>query len=448
MSGFEGPILKGMNPFSNNKPRLTASERIRNKRDATIYQAEKQRFQNKKTCGNKNVKYYDNGNIRSMKSYKLQKSLARGNVLCEDCDDKGLLCGGVKNHDALASIQMGNNVVSEYWGGSGLVWAVGDAKFTQTPGFSVIQSDVSGVWGLASSPEISKADLSGGTMLPGSDPSLNMPFGYINNLINIPRNLDGSGVIIDPSNQLFPDELCDPFRYLQASNLKTYLVVRGAVPVNPAEDGTGVPKRFIPGSCSDPSYNYLIGQYVLLSLDQEPVPPNGSDVLTGIIKAICCHRSQFLGYYTGGAQTDTDESIVGIFDTYIELLNISDYSSLTQLINMKPTLGIFPTFTTPKVKGWIWPGPFYKGIHLYFGGENIKPIGYYGDWVDSLIESFSIIQGTIPPTHNQTKYNATQQSYMSCLENGTRKINFTKNTKKEDNVIASYCKVLDASGNS
>ena len=113
MSGFEGPILKGMNPFSNNKPRLTASERIRNKRDATIYQAEKQRFQNKKTCGNKNVKYYDNGTIRSMKSYKLQKSLARGNVLCEDCDDKGLLCGGVKNHDALASIQMGNNVVSE-----------------------------------------------------------------------------------------------------------------------------------------------------------------------------------------------------------------------------------------------------------------------------------------------------------------------------------------------
>jgi len=116
MSGFEGPILKGMNPFNNNTPGLTASERIRNKRDATIYQAEKQRFQNKRTCGNKNVKYYDNGTIRSMKSYKLQKSLARGNVLCEDCDDKGLLCKGPTNKDALASIQMGNNVVSEYWG--------------------------------------------------------------------------------------------------------------------------------------------------------------------------------------------------------------------------------------------------------------------------------------------------------------------------------------------
>ena len=56
-----------------------------------------------------------------------------------------------------------------------------------------------------------------------------------------------------------------------------------------------------------------------------------------------------------------------------------------------------------------------------------------------VIESFNIFQGTIPPSHNQTKYNATKQSYMSCLENGTRKINFTKNTVKQDNVIAAYC---------
>jgi hypothetical protein len=434
MPGFEGQILKGMNPFDNNEPRLTASERIRNKRDATIYQAEKQRFQNKKTCGNKNVKYYENGTIRSMKSYKLQKSLARGNVLCEDCDDKGLLCGGVANHDALASIRMGNNIVSEYWGGGGLVES-NTGSLTQSLGFTVIQSDVSGVW-----------DPSAATVTDPSKSTLAPGFGYIDNLIKIPRNLDGTGVVIDPSNELFPDELCEPFRYLQASNLKTYLVVRGAVPVHPAVVGD-TSERFIPGSCSDPSYNYLIGQYVLLSLDPE-VTPNGSNVLTGIIKAICCRRSQLLGYYTDSTYIPTDESIVGIFDTYIELLNISDYSSLAQLINMKPTLGILPPPNPPKVKGWIWPGQFNKNIHLYFGGENIKHIGYYGDWVDSLIESFSIIQGTIPPSLNQTKYNATRQSYMSCLENGTRKINFTKNTKKEDNVIASYCKVLDASGNS
>ena len=51
----------------------------------------------------------------------------------------------------------------------------------------------------------------------------------INNLINIPRNLNGSGVTTDPSNLLFPNELCDPFRYLQLSNLKTYLVIRSPI---------------------------------------------------------------------------------------------------------------------------------------------------------------------------------------------------------------------------
>jgi hypothetical protein len=58
------------------------------------------------------------------------------------------------------------------------------------------------------------------------------------------------------------------------------------------------------------------------------------------------------------------------------------------------------------------------------------------------IESFKLIQGTIPPGLNQTKYNATKQSYMSCLEDGTRKINFTKNTVKKNNVNVAYCKTI------
>ena len=48
--------------------------------------------------------------------------------------------------------------------------------------------------------------------------------------------------------------------------------------------------------------------------------------------------------------------------------------------------------------------------------------GMFG-WV---IESINLIQGTIPPSLNQTKYNATEQSYMSCLENGTKRISFAK----------------------
>ena len=133
-----------MNPFSNNRPRLTASEGIRNKRDKTIYQAEKQRFQNHKTCGNKNVKYYDNGTIRSMQDYKLQQSLARGNVLCEDCDDRGLLCGEITNKSALGTIYMGNNAVSEYWGGRGPTMD-GQIRIVPT-NWPVVVADVEGSW--------------------------------------------------------------------------------------------------------------------------------------------------------------------------------------------------------------------------------------------------------------------------------------------------------------
>ena len=73
---IHGRPMTGMNPFDNNRPNLTSSERIRNKRDKTIYQAEKQRFQAHKSCGNRNVRYYENGRIRNMQSYKIQQSLA------------------------------------------------------------------------------------------------------------------------------------------------------------------------------------------------------------------------------------------------------------------------------------------------------------------------------------------------------------------------------------
>ena len=212
-----GQPLNTMNPFSNNKPRLTASERIRNKRDAAIYQGEKQRFQRgKNKCRNRNVKFYKNGKVRSVINYKMQKSLARGNVLCNDCDDKGNLCAPPSKKDDLASINMGNNNYSEFWGGGSVLnWAGGD-PVTQTPADVVIVSDVSGSWDPSSNSW--KGDIS----QCGPSGNLVCPYGYLTNLIDIPRNLDGSGIIIDPSNILFPDELCDPFRYLKRTYLKTY----------------------------------------------------------------------------------------------------------------------------------------------------------------------------------------------------------------------------------
>jgi hypothetical protein len=394
--------MKGsMNPFDNNKPVLSSSDRLKNKRDATIYQAEKQRFQNKR-CGNKNVKYYNNGTIRNMKSYDLQNSLTRGNVLCEDCDDKGLLCGGVASKSALGSIQMGNNVVSEYWGGGELVWA--DGKFTQSITFPVIQADISGSWGGTTD----KADLSG-QKLPGSDPSANMFWGYINNLIKIPRNLNGDGIVIDPCNNLFPDGLCDAFKhqkshipYMNHSQLKTYLVARMIVPIK----DTGV-VFYTPSTCDDPSYNNFPGAFCSVSGPGIPIVVNGQ------VDSLCC-------VYEGFVETEIvyppypniPVGNYGVFDVYINLFTILNYPFLSTLVG---------TQTSGSIGLWDWGAPiplggtdleivFSKGTEIFAGSSNY-------------IESFRIFQGT--QKLNQTKHNTTKQSYMSCLENKTKKIKFT-----------------------
>ena len=110
MPRFEN--LKGsMNPFSNNRPRLTASERIRNKRDATIYQAEKSKYQASRKCynGGKNIKYYKNGTVKSTINHEMNQKLARGAVLCEDCDKNGTLCKPLLTQKKNKKINMGNN---------------------------------------------------------------------------------------------------------------------------------------------------------------------------------------------------------------------------------------------------------------------------------------------------------------------------------------------------
>lgn len=443
MSGFEGPILKAMNPFGNNRPRLTASERIRNKRDATIYQSEKQRFQNKRTCGNKNVKYYDNGTIRSMKSYKLQKSLARGNVLCEDCDNKGTLCGPTERTN-LNKIEMGNNTVSEFWGGGGLGLTGSPPKLAQTGAFPIIQVDISGIWG-GSNTDISKSII-------GPDASLNfipIPYGYVSNLINIPRNLNGVDIVIDPSNNLFPDNFCEFAPYLKHSNLKTYIIVSAIIPlhkitmtstVTPFGNVTAIA---LPGNCNDISYNLLINQQIFLGTVDAGFNKEGGFV-NGQIKSVCCKRTINIIINTTPLISAAEQPLTGefgLFDMNIEVYQIKDYNALSNIINYKPPfLGNAVGTTTG---GWYWPFNLYPIAEIApINGSTFGTVIW--PW---MIESVKMTQGTIEPSFNQTKYNATQQTYMSCLENGTRKINFTKNTVKQDNVISAYCKV-DIGGNS
>ena len=405
-----GQPLNTMNPFSNNKPRLTASERIRNKRDAAIYQGEKQRFQRGKSkCRNRNVKFYKNGKLRSVVNYKMQNSLARGNVLCNDCDDKGNLCAAPSKKDDLASIYMGNNNYSEFWGGQAVVYdGFLFGGWTQLPGDMLINSDISGVWG-GSLTDVSKADLSNATLPPSTVPNVpltQMPFGYVNNLIDIPRNLDGSGIVIDPSNVLFPNQLCDPFRYLKSSYLKTYLVVTSLLgsPI-PPNDNT-----YRAYTCDDPSANSQIGRVFSVT------GGGGEYAATGVISSICCVGNTGK-FWNGPFAGSLVEGNFGISNMYVEVSQI-DLKAVGRMINYhnnKPFTPYNGDFSFLTLEGLV------SGTSVgQQNNSNDLTIWYY------MVQSLNLIQGSIPPSQNQTKYNATKQSYMYCLENGTRKINFTK----------------------
>ncbi len=408
-----------MNPFRSSNPNLSSSDRTRDKKSTYIYAAAKKKFQSGKRCGTKNIKYYKKGTVRSVINYKLQHDLARGNVLCEDCNNRGNLCGSI-NRSALTRVHMHNNSLSEFNGGSTLVPDISlngltiSVRVVQSKAFPVINSDVSGIWGIASPPEVNKSDLSN-AVIPNSDPSLNMPFGYINNLIDIPRNLDGSGIVIDPSNILFSADNCGVHSYFRKNtNLKTNIVLRGTIDLSlNISIPTGIPFAH-KDNCEDPSYNSLIDSFVQIIIDPDfPGLVDVQGVLYGRINNVCC-----LDNFDG----------IPWMDIYIEIYNISNYDTLSNLIN-----------NNPRYRGSNWktinpatlPGEDYAGVFGPFAwGMPWVLIVYekqidaaYSVTVNGYFESIRIFQGTCKD--NQTTGNKTDQSYMSCLEDGTKKIKFT-----------------------
>lgn len=140
-----------MNPFDNNVPDLDAGDIVRNKRDKTIYKSAKLEFVSAKDI-NKKMQFYNDASIKSVNNYQTKQSLLRGNALCDPpkCDDFQI------------KITQGNNASSTF-DGNGIV---------------VVRTDTT------------------------------------NNILAIfsPRDDihgDVSGVVIDPSSNLFPIDECD-----------------------------------------------------------------------------------------------------------------------------------------------------------------------------------------------------------------------------------------------
>ena len=369
------------------------------KKSKYIYAAAKKKFQTKRPCNTKNMKYYKKGTVRSVANYKLQQDLARGNVLCEDCNGRGMLCGDV-NRSNLAKIDMYNNSLSEFQGTGQLTFLPIEDIFTQLPSFPVIKSDINGVWG-GSTTDVSKSSIGP----DGSNNGIPMPYGYINNLIKIPRNLDGSGIVIDPSNILFPDDNCGVHSYFRNhTNIKTTIVVRGSI--NFSETIVPADTNF-PSNCIDSSYNQLINTFILIwvpRLDDDPTKPL-PNLTYGIIKNICC---------VGKKLIENPPPFIfhaAIVDIYIELYILSSYDDLNFMVNTRPLSLPDGTYQWPE-----FASPFPAFFLLF-------PI--FPDTLNfsDTTESVRIFQGTCKD--NQTTGNKVKQSYMSCLEDGTKKIKFT-----------------------
>jgi hypothetical protein len=420
-----------MNPFKNQIVNLSASDAIKNKKDRHIYSAAKKQFEVKNFCKKqRNLRYYRNGKVRSVVNYEYGNDLARGNILCNNCDRPDNTCGDVFKQNA-QRIDMHTNEFSEFNGGGvvapDISWNDVSGVFnyigvTQAQAFPVINSDISGSW-RGSVTDISKADLSG-AKLPGSDPSLNMPFGYVNNLIDIPRNLDGKGIIIDPSNELFPDSKCGAFNYLNNSYLKANIIMRGSIDLS-MNIGvtTGIP--FTSGaSCNDPSYNQFIGKFVQLVIDEgfNTFPPTfkpTTGVFYGVVKQICC-----LNPLVGPSGS------IPWMDIHIELSNITDLDTLNALIKFKPQFKgpNWPNLPLgPELGPFAW-GPLQLPWALFFYDStsitanplntvrSVTVQGYFSD--------INFYMGSC--INNLTQTNSFRDTYMSCLEDGTKNINFTK----------------------
>ncbi len=440
-------LKDSMNPYNNNKPILSYSERLQNKKCKTIYQTQKRNYQVSKSCGNKNVKYYSNGTIRNTNSYKMNREITRGAVLCDDCNGNGMVCENLFTKKDLAKINMGNNAISTLTLTTGLVRGFHQYTQEKEENTAVIISDISGSWDGA------KVPWTGETYFP---------YGYADNLMTVPRNLDGSGITIDPDNVLFnQDDNCNTRfirkpNFLKFASIQVTLVYEGMLGDVPSTDACGNTWPGLPNnrpdiSCNDISlneytwntnpsssryYKNLINDFVVFSFDTLPYK---TILNTGQIRKVCPLGKRRLPFCV---------SSVDIFKMYITFdyypnskeiwqgnITASPDSTVTAPIFKPPYISRFRInrvireYTNCAVPSPPVPcgplGEFEKIIvdSVWAGnpGPGISTFFYAPMKVTIIQDDFG--RCNIP----QLRKNHTKQNYLSCLENGIKNIKFSKN---------------------
>ena len=221
-----------MNCFNNNRPKLSASERIKNKKSQAIFKANVIDFQKRNTFGNGKcsnysgtVGFYNNGKLRKTNNYETLKEINRGSALCVDGTYKN--CVNLDNEDR-SVIQKGLNACSR------------SNKVKITSGRDNIYTNFNG---------LSLTPVSSGNFFSGFPSMVSYYFGGTTNtaLNQLAQGFEismtqtdpsKSTIIIDPSNNLFGTDFCPtdmtnlaqgPNKYLAFADVNSYVVAEGYI---------------------------------------------------------------------------------------------------------------------------------------------------------------------------------------------------------------------------
>ena len=122
-----------MSCFDNNRPKISSSEHIKNRRAKTIYAAVKPQIEkliandgyDKANNYNGKIVFDALGNLVSTRTQGLRQDLARGYALCSDCDGFGMegtgkVTNGNIKHTVMNSDHIPGSTI-EYWSGGASV---------------------------------------------------------------------------------------------------------------------------------------------------------------------------------------------------------------------------------------------------------------------------------------------------------------------------------------
>ena len=220
-----------MNCFNNNKPKLSASDRIKNKKAQTMFKANVMDYQKRSThgmgkCANYkgNVGFYNNGKLRKTENFETLMNINKGSALCVDGAYKQCLNleddNGIEIKKGLNACGKNNNVKITL--GRDNVYTI----------FSGLNNDIANISRLFSGFPALKTYYFGNTPF---DTSLNA---IVNNFEINKTNPTDSVVVVDPSNNLFGSNFCStdmdnktqgPNKYLQYSSVNKYIIAEGHI---------------------------------------------------------------------------------------------------------------------------------------------------------------------------------------------------------------------------